>query len=272
MRTTNVALRVANGMKTISFDMLRSGSAGVRVTDDVPPLLWAVDLVMAVAGKNRDDAGWVLRNLKVEVFDSVKITETHLSANGGKKTKLVSFEHALELVMVLPGDTAKAFRVQACDVLKRYFAGDSSLHHEIVDNANSTAPLNVLARASLPEPYRDALMEHLAPLVPIVKQLTDEMVVLRADRDKERHMRHQADGRYGSDVREANKNVREQAEYWKKQSEAHEKNSHAMAVFWDNRMESEARRSAEKDNMILECHRMLVGRMRSRSPDSERRP
>ena len=86
-------------------------------------------------------------------------------------------------------------------------------------------------------------------------------------------MRHQADGRYGSEVREANKNVREQAEYWKKQAETREKESHVLAGYWDKRMENEARRSAEKDNMILECHRMLFGRMRSRSPaDSERRP
>lgn len=70
-------------MRTISFEELVPGSAGVRVIDDNQALLWAVDLTMTVTGKNRDDSGWVFRNLKADVFDSVKFTETHLAANGG---------------------------------------------------------------------------------------------------------------------------------------------------------------------------------------------
>ena len=136
-------------MRIISFDDLVSGSAGVRVTDDKPALIWAIDLAVAVTGKNRDDAGWVLRNLKPEIFDPVKFTETNLPANGGKKTKLVTFEHALELVMVLPGKIAKEFRVKACDILKRYFAGDASLVPEIEANADRNEPINLLSRQNL---------------------------------------------------------------------------------------------------------------------------
>ena len=127
---------VTRSVKAISFDLLRSGAAGVRVTDDVPPLLWAIDLVMAVTGKNRNEAGMVLRRLNSDTFDSDKLLETHLSANGGKKTKLVTFEHALELIMVLPGDTAKAFRLKACDILKRHLSGDPKLGVETAHNAS----------------------------------------------------------------------------------------------------------------------------------------
>ena len=134
--------------RTISFQELIPGSEGVRLTED--DLLWATDLTMAVTGKNRDDAGWVLRNLKSENFDPVKITETHLAANGGKKTKLVTFDHALELVMVLPGKIAKQFRVDACDILKLFFAGDQSLHEAIDRNAASDAPINAMARGEKP--------------------------------------------------------------------------------------------------------------------------
>ena len=91
-----------------------------------------------------------MRRLKPEVFDSGKMPETHLATNGGKKTKLVSFEHALELVIVLPGPLAKAFRKQACDILTRFLAGDQTLHAELDANATSTAPLHVLARAAAP--------------------------------------------------------------------------------------------------------------------------
>ena len=269
----------SSSIQRISFNELVSGSEGVRYTNvDGVPYMSIRDIIMAVCGQNNDRAGETWRKLSDSYKNEVRefLRNHKFPGPGQKEQPVIRLQGALKLIMWLPGTMAKDFRSQACDILTRYLAGDQSLHAEVNANAQSQEPINEFARASLPESSRDTLMEQVATdvrqLVPIVKRLTDEMVVLRADRDKERHMRHQADGRYGSDVREANKNVREQAEYWKKQSEAHEKNSHAMAVFWDNRMESEARRSAEKDNMILECHRMLVGRMRSRSPDSERRP
>jgi hypothetical protein len=140
---------VTRGLRTISFESLVSGSEGVRVTDDVPPKIWAVDLVMVVTGKNRNEAGLVLRRLNSDVFDTIKMIDQFLPGNGKWPVKLLTFEHALELVMVLPGTAAKAFRVQACDILKRYFAGDQTLHAEVDSNATSTAPLNAFARASL---------------------------------------------------------------------------------------------------------------------------
>ena len=136
---------------TISFQELVPGSAGVRVTED--NLIWAVDLTVAVTGKNRDEAGMVLRRLSPDIFDSIKMIETNLPENHGKKTKLVTFDHALELVMVLPGKIAKEFRVKACDILKRYFAGDQSLHAELDRNAVSESPINQMARESLKRKY-----------------------------------------------------------------------------------------------------------------------
>ena len=56
-----------------------------------------------------------------------------------------------------------------------------------------------------------AVAAELKTIVPVIRYLTDELIVTRTDRDKERHMRHQADGRYGSEVREANKHVRDAA-------------------------------------------------------------
>ena len=90
-------------------------------------------------------------------------------------------------------------------------------------------------------------MKRFAPLVPIVKQLTDEVALIRMDRDRQASLRHQADGRYGSDIREANKSVREQAEFWKRQADKHEQKSDA------------------KDQMVLECHSMLVNIVKNQS-------
>lgn len=57
-----------------------------------------------------------------------------MSTHGGPKTKLVSFEHAIELVMVLPGKSAKSIRKKFADIITRYLDGDSSLCNEIQAN------------------------------------------------------------------------------------------------------------------------------------------
>jgi len=57
-------------MKTISFDELVQGrDSTVRVTED--RLLYAVDLVMVVTGKNRDDSARSIRDLLEETFPQV---------------------------------------------------------------------------------------------------------------------------------------------------------------------------------------------------------
>jgi hypothetical protein len=102
--------------KHFSFaEVLQGRNANVRVTDD--GLLYAVELVMVVTGKNRDDSGKALRNLSDEAFSSQKSTHRQLSSHGGHKTKLVSFEHAIELIMVLPGKMAKRVRISLCVIL-----------------------------------------------------------------------------------------------------------------------------------------------------------
>ena len=72
-----------------------------------------------------------------------------VSHRGGHATKLLTFQHAIELVMVLPGKLAKETRTKFADVITRYMAGDKSLVGEINANAESTAPINELARGAL---------------------------------------------------------------------------------------------------------------------------
>jgi hypothetical protein len=83
------------------------------------------------------------------VFDSKKFIERRLSERGGPMTKLVSFEDAIQLVMVLPGETAKETRTQFADIIRRYMAGDGTLHAEIEANSVSSSPIAQMARASL---------------------------------------------------------------------------------------------------------------------------
>lgn len=106
--------------------------ASVPMTDD--ELLHAVPFVMAMTGKDRNNAGRDLRDLKDDVFHSTKIVKRQLSTHGGPKTKLVSFQDAIELAMVIPGKIARKVRKNFADVIIRYLNGDQTMCKEIYDN------------------------------------------------------------------------------------------------------------------------------------------
>ena len=56
--------------KSISFDeLVKDRNSTVRMSPD--KLLYAVDLVMVVTGKNRDDSAKVIRDLPNNVFSEV---------------------------------------------------------------------------------------------------------------------------------------------------------------------------------------------------------
>lgn len=136
--------------RAFSFAEVVTGrDASVPVTDD--GLLHAVPYVMVMSGKDRNNAGRDLRDLKDELFHSTNFVERQLSTHGGPKTKLVSFENAIQLTMILPGKMAKETRIKFADIIRRYLAGDLSLISEIQDNAVSMSPISQLARNSVPE-------------------------------------------------------------------------------------------------------------------------
>ena len=136
---------------TLSFEtVVKDRDATVRITDD--NLIYAVDLVMVVTGKSRDAAGWVIRNIHEETFSSLNFTDRKMPGKGNANTKLISFKHALELIMVLPGKIAKETRSQFADVIHRYMAGDPTLAAELEANAVSSDPVNQFARATLEDP------------------------------------------------------------------------------------------------------------------------
>ncbi len=83
------------------------------------------------------------------MFDSKKIIERQLNPRG-HKTKLLTFQDAIEFVMVLPGQTAMAVRQQFARIIREYIAGERSLIAEINANAESNSPLAQMARAAAP--------------------------------------------------------------------------------------------------------------------------
>ena len=141
-----VELEMVKKLNAISFDSLIPGFA-VGVTED--GLVIAVDLIMAMSGKNRNDAAHCLRSIPEDIFSGTKFIVKKLPGSGNSKVKCLTFDDSLELAMVAPGKIAKEFRVKACDILKRFFAGDQTLHAEIDSNARSQHPVAQMARQSL---------------------------------------------------------------------------------------------------------------------------
>jgi hypothetical protein len=139
---------MSSACKYLSFkEIVHGRDASVRITDD--GLLFVVDLVMVMTGKSRDDSSRVLRDLPEEMFQQVRITCKSFPGKGNGRTKLVTFQDALELIMVMPGKFAKESRVQFAGIIKRYLAGDESLVQEIRANAESDSVISKLARESL---------------------------------------------------------------------------------------------------------------------------
>jgi hypothetical protein len=137
----------ADNVKTFSFaEIIQGRDASVRVTND--GLLYAVDLVMVMTGASRDYAGQHLRRLPDETFSSCKLHDRSFPGKGNTNIKLVSFQDAIELIMVLPGKVAKETRTKFADIIRRYLAGDSSLVPEIEANAQSDSPIAQMARAA----------------------------------------------------------------------------------------------------------------------------
>ena len=135
--------------KIFSFsEIVKGRNSSVRVTDD--GLLYAVDLTMAMTGLARDQAGLVLRRLfnKFTKFTTISMID-RLFAGGGHPTKLITFEHAIELAMILPGETAKETRVAFANIIRRYLAGDKSLITEVEQNAYSSDSISQMARESI---------------------------------------------------------------------------------------------------------------------------
>ena len=252
----------------IPFHELVPGSEGVRFTTvEGTPYMSVRDIIMVVCNQNNDRAGKTWRNLDESMKDELRqfLTNFQFPGRGQSQQPVIKLEGSLKLVMWLPGNMAKDFRTKACEILNRYIAGDASLVAEINANAVSTAPINEMARASLPDSVA------LLPMLKTVDVLTSELVIVRKElvvarkeRDHERHLRHQADGRYGSGIREATRTVRREAEFWEEVAKTERERNDTK----DKQLQECHSQLQECHGQLQECHTALLKlvRERSRSP------
>lgn len=65
--------------------------------------------------------------MKARSFDMSKLVDGHRQTPKGRPPKLISLEHAADLVMVLPGVHAQKFRGKYAETIKAYLKGDHSM-------------------------------------------------------------------------------------------------------------------------------------------------
>lgn len=86
-----MAMAQQSSQRVMSFQEIVQGrDANVRVTSD--GFMHAVDLVMVMTGKSRDDAGKAIRNLPNELFSSADFTYKNMPGSGNSKVKTLTFK------------------------------------------------------------------------------------------------------------------------------------------------------------------------------------
>lgn len=143
-------------------DTAVSGFSTIRMTTDTPPKASCIDFVRAVTGKNNRDSSGVIRNLQKQIPGFFTNIEQHQFPGAGQKMIYVlCASEAIELLMMLPGNRAKAFRRECTGLLTQLFSGDPDL-------------VNVLARNALVSDPVDSFCEYLKDVAPTVIAGEDE--------------------------------------------------------------------------------------------------
>lgn len=111
--------------KLLSFaEIVQGRDASVRVTDD--GMLDVVDLVMVVTGKNCNHSNELLRNIKSSLFDNTFVVMCN-------QRRYVTLEHAITLIMVLPGKMAKEVRSRFAAIIERHI----KIQHDAVSGVTT---------------------------------------------------------------------------------------------------------------------------------------
>jgi hypothetical protein len=120
-------------------DFFQSGAKTMRMRPGVDAKVSIIDFVMATTGRDNNNAGAAIRNLKKEhsiFFESIE--QFQFPGASQRKQFVLGAEQAMEVLMMLPGKAAKLFRRHCAGLLVRLFAGDPTLH-DVLDQYNLVA-------------------------------------------------------------------------------------------------------------------------------------
>ena len=91
-----------------------------------------IDVVMGVTGKTNNESAEAFRRL-CEAYPEVgkKVPHFKFPGRGQRETPIANLATMVEIIMLLPGSTAAAVRVEASKLLVRYLGGDLKLVDEV---------------------------------------------------------------------------------------------------------------------------------------------
>jgi hypothetical protein len=129
----------------------------MRMTPGSDPRVSIMDFVMAVTRQNNKRASATIKNLESTGSDFFRVLgEFQFPGRGEREQYVLCAPEAIELLMILPGKKAKAFRQEAAvGLLLKIFAGDPTLQELLVKNALVANPLK-------------AFLGHMRDVEPIV--------------------------------------------------------------------------------------------------------
>jgi hypothetical protein len=146
-----------------SIDSLRSFSLMIPLDEVVPggtvrivviggrQYLSIRDIIMNVCGTTGNRANEIWARLGQDKKDELNAScgNFKFPGRGQSKQPVITFQGALQLIMLLPGEVAKKHRSGMVTVLTRYLAGDQTLIRDIEANGSSNSPICQLAREEL---------------------------------------------------------------------------------------------------------------------------
>ena len=104
----------------------------IRKSDEEPPCISVIDVVVALTGKSGREAAEVFRRLTCS-YPEIEANCSHFQFAGErqKTTPVTSAKGIVEIIMLLPGNQAARVRRQAAELLVRYLGGDITLVDEV---------------------------------------------------------------------------------------------------------------------------------------------
>ena len=135
----------------IPFDAIAAGKS-VRLTEiEKLQYLCTRDFIMVYADCSAKTANKIWERLsesrKQEV--ATECRSFKFPGQGQTEQSVITFKGALKLSMWIGGENAKKYRAAMVSILQRYYAGDGSLLDEVEANAQSSGPIQQMARESL---------------------------------------------------------------------------------------------------------------------------
>ena len=104
----------------------------IRKTDENPPRISIIDVVEAITGQAKNNAGKTLERIK-ESYPEVSPNwrNFRFPGRGQRNTPIADVRGVVEIIMLLPGHTAARVRRQAAELLCRWLGGDTAIIDEV---------------------------------------------------------------------------------------------------------------------------------------------